>query len=131
LEKAPVLKLYVEYVNNYENSVKTISDSTKNKNFVDFVVETVGMVDTYPLSSLLIQPIQRIPRYEMLLTDLVRHTWDAHPDMESLQNALALIKAKPNLSTLKKNDSKIHKNYWIYKPKWESMNYLRPIVPLY
>jgi len=93
LEKAPVLKLYVEYVNNYDNSVKTIADCLANKNFENFLIETVGLVDTYPLSTLLIQPIQRIPRYEMLLSDLVKNTWENHPDMESLQKALALIKA--------------------------------------
>jgi len=93
LEKAPVLKLYVEYVNNYDNSVKTIADCLANKNFENFLIETVGLVDTYPLSTLLIQPIQRIPRYEMLLTDLVKNTWENHPDMESLQKALALIKS--------------------------------------
>jgi FYVE/RhoGEF/PH domain-containing protein 3 len=118
LENAPVLKLYVEYVNNYENSVRTIAECIKNKNFVDFVVETVGLVDTYPLSSLLIQPIQRIPRYEMLLSDLVKHTWDSHPDMESLQKALAVIKANAQFVNAQKKDSKIPKNYWISKPKW-------------
>jgi len=93
LENAPVLKLYVEYVNNFDNSMKTITDCVNNKNFMDFLVATVGLVDTYPLSSLLIQPVQRIPRYEMLISDLVKHTWDSHPDMESLQKALAMIKA--------------------------------------
>jgi hypothetical protein len=44
-----------------------------------------------PFQAFLIQPIQRIPRYQMLLTDLVRHTPQEHPDYQNLNKALAKV----------------------------------------
>jgi len=41
------------------------------------------------LSSLLITPIQRIPRYQMLLESLYKKTWKTHVDYETLGNALS------------------------------------------
>ena len=39
------------------------------------------------LEGLLIQPIQRIPRYILLLNELERKTPDNHPDKENLKRA--------------------------------------------
>lgn len=43
------------------------------------------------LSSCLITPIQRIPRYRLLVTQLLKHTKDSHPDYASLNRALNKI----------------------------------------
>jgi hypothetical protein len=40
------------------------------------------------LHHLLITPIQRIPRYNLLLSDLVKQTEDSHPDYTNLTAAL-------------------------------------------
>ena len=37
------------------------------------------------LESYLIMPIQRIPRYNLLLEDLVMHTWPEHPDYDAVR----------------------------------------------
>jgi len=39
----------------------------------------------------LIAPIQRIPRYNLLLKDLIKSTSDSHPDYQNLKAALALM----------------------------------------
>ena len=39
------------------------------------------------LQAFLIQPIQRIPRYSMLLNDLLKNTWSDHPDIKNLEKA--------------------------------------------
>jgi hypothetical protein len=39
----------------------------------------------------LIMPIQRIPRYKLLLEDMVRHTPQEHPDHNLLKQALAKV----------------------------------------
>ncbi|CAB3998424.1 domain containing, partial [Paramuricea clavata] len=41
------------------------------------------------LDSLLLMPIQRIPRYQLLLKELVKRTEPEHPDFENLTEALA------------------------------------------
>jgi len=43
------------------------------------------------LQSYLILPIQRIPRYRLLLEDYIKHTDSNHQDYEGLQKALAAI----------------------------------------
>eukprot|EP01125_Pyxidicula_operculata_P012370 TRINITY_DN4061_c0_g1_i1.p1 TRINITY_DN4061_c0_g1~~TRINITY_DN4061_c0_g1_i1.p1 ORF type:complete len:1793 (+),score=446.36 TRINITY_DN4061_c0_g1_i1:61-5439(+) len=93
IQNAPVLKLYVKYINNYDSSINTIKNTLKtSKPFSNFLQGIVGSTDTYQLSSLLIQPVQRIPRYEMLINDLLRNSWDSHPDIEDLKTALSKIK---------------------------------------
>jgi hypothetical protein len=44
-----------------------------------------------PLESYLILPVQRIPRYQMLLSDLVKHTSPEHPDYHNLLTAQAKV----------------------------------------
>jgi hypothetical protein len=45
------------------------------------------------LGSFLIMPVQRIPRYALLLRDLLKNTWEDHPDYENIQKALKLIES--------------------------------------
>jgi len=37
-------------------------------------------------------PVQRIPRYNLLLDDLLKNTDDSHPDKESIAAALLVMK---------------------------------------
>lgn len=46
--------------------------------------------------SLLITPIQRIPRYQLLLKDLYMHTADDHPDLNDIGAAVKLIQGVAN-----------------------------------
>lgn len=48
------------------------------------------------LNSLLLEPVQRVPRYELLLKDLLKHTTEDHPDYTNLQNAVILIQEVNN-----------------------------------
>lgn len=42
----------------------------------------------HTLRSLLIMPVQRIPRYNLLLQELLKETPDSHPDFANLTDAL-------------------------------------------
>eukprot|EP01123_Difflugia_compressa_P013702 TRINITY_DN650_c0_g4_i2.p1 TRINITY_DN650_c0_g4~~TRINITY_DN650_c0_g4_i2.p1 ORF type:complete len:444 (-),score=125.28 TRINITY_DN650_c0_g4_i2:59-1390(-) len=92
LKNAVALTLYTTYVNNYDQSMMTIERLLKNKDFSKFVSERSETKANIILPSLLIQPIQRIPRYRLLLEDLAKHTWISHPDYTNLQIALDHIK---------------------------------------
>ncbi len=46
------------------------------------------------LEALLIMPVQRVPRYILLLQDMLKYTSESHDDHESLKQALAFIKVK-------------------------------------
>lgn len=43
------------------------------------------------IKDFLIMPVQRIPRYSMLLQDMVKNTWPDHADYASLSAALKTI----------------------------------------
>jgi hypothetical protein len=61
-----------------------------NDAFREFITVGGGLA---VFSSLLILPIQRIPRYEMLIRELLRKTPPRHPDYKDLNDAFAKIKA--------------------------------------
>jgi len=96
LRLTPFLKLYTEYSNNYDRSVDLLKRATKHcASFRDFLDERRIKSESEdllpPLDALLITPVQRIPRYNLLLKDLIRHTSEAHPDYQNLTAALTLM----------------------------------------
>ena len=44
-----------------------------------------------PLESLLIAPVQRVPRYRLFLKDMLKHTTPTHADYEPIKQALAVV----------------------------------------
>jgi len=44
-----------------------------------------------PFNSFLSLPIQRIPRYKLLMEALLKHTEESHPDYENLKKCLDQI----------------------------------------
>uniref|UniRef100_A0A6B2L1F2 DH domain-containing protein n=1 Tax=Arcella intermedia TaxID=1963864 RepID=A0A6B2L1F2_9EUKA len=84
------LRLYSRYAETYTQIEEALENIRKDKKFVTFLQEKWPKIEpTTYLSSLLITPIQRIPRYQMLLESLLKKTWKYHPDYEKLATALA------------------------------------------
>ena len=90
LREVDYLKMYTNYVRNYNESVKEVSickkKSPKFSEFLDqlrYSEECNGL----DLTSYLIMPVQRIPRYVMLLADLLKNTPDSHVDYNDLKAA--------------------------------------------
>jgi hypothetical protein len=93
LRLAPFLKLYVQYVNNYNVAILTLSDKLKSSpelsEFMTRVNDTpVIKTGLTNIQNFQILPIQRTPRYELLLKDFVKYTDEDHPDFKSLCEAL-------------------------------------------
>lgn len=114
---APFLKMYAEYSNKYEEALQLfLTTYEKNQAFqavslpsshssslssfipsspcspnqaVNKIREDSAIGYTVP--DLLIMPIQRIPRYSLLLRDLSSKTAEGHPDYSPLKEALQLI----------------------------------------
>mgnify|MGYP001118023631 CR=1 FL=1 len=64
---------YPIYINHYETAIRILHEAqTKSATFSTKLEET-------NLASLLITPVQRLPRYELLLRELNKHTSDEHP----------------------------------------------------
>ena len=66
---APYFKMYSVYINNYVRAQELVdSELTNNKRFIAFCAEPQRA--PHGLQSLLIKPVQRIPRYKLLLGEL-------------------------------------------------------------
>eukprot|EP01095_Lingulamoeba_sp_RSL-Kostka_P017853 TRINITY_DN9529_c0_g2_i1.p1 TRINITY_DN9529_c0_g2~~TRINITY_DN9529_c0_g2_i1.p1 ORF type:complete len:247 (+),score=57.52 TRINITY_DN9529_c0_g2_i1:3-743(+) len=84
-----------------------IDHRKNNKKFASFLkkLEKDRSLKNLSLESFLIMPVQRVPRYVMLLTDLLKNTWNDHPDHEDLKQALAKMKETGDFINESKRDS--------------------------
>ncbi|KAN0034796.1 hypothetical protein ACTFIV_001328 [Dictyostelium citrinum] len=95
LQISAFLKVYTSYVQNYNTALETLEElKKKDKQFIQVLNEQKEsqQINGKDITSFLIQPVQRVPRYYLLLTDLVKHTWEDHPDLKPLVGAAEKIK---------------------------------------
>eukprot|EP01114_Cavostelium_apophysatum_P024840 TRINITY_DN988_c0_g1_i3.p1 TRINITY_DN988_c0_g1~~TRINITY_DN988_c0_g1_i3.p1 ORF type:complete len:3117 (+),score=1304.77 TRINITY_DN988_c0_g1_i3:73-9423(+) len=76
---------YTQYINNFNISLSTYEECKKNPLFEDWIK---GREKVRKLNALLILPIQRIPRYLLLLKEIIQSTWKDHIDYQDLCKAL-------------------------------------------
>eukprot|EP01134_Creolimax_fragrantissima_P008200 CFRG8200T1 len=89
---APDLAPYTTYINNYGNAMRILhSVCRKREDFAVFIQTTTYKRLT--LKDLMIVPVQRIPRYQLLLQELLKHTTQDHVDFDSLMRAHEETKA--------------------------------------
>ncbi|KAK9300075.1 hypothetical protein QLX08_007117 [Tetragonisca angustula] len=99
---APFFKLYSVYAYDYEQILSLLQ--TKQENDCEFK-DFVSKQETRPevgrkLPSLLITPIQRVPRYKLLLREVLQHTSNKHKEYNLLQVCLVEIeKAARHINT--------------------------------
>ncbi|KAI3639930.1 hypothetical protein MIR68_002058 [Amoeboaphelidium protococcarum] len=96
LKFIPFMKIYAIYMKNYPNSLTLLSHLTSTSStFGIFVSNQLRHpeVKSLPLVSLLLQPVQRLPRYRMLIAQLLKYTPRSHCDYDGLTEALQLIES--------------------------------------
>jgi len=88
-ELAPYLKFYSTYANDFEEATKLVEEwRVKDKDFRSLLDNQESRPEVQMrLNSLLITPVQRIPRYKLLLDDIIKNTPRFHPDMKNLETA--------------------------------------------
>eukprot|EP01119_Soliformovum_irregulare_P010256 TRINITY_DN2512_c0_g3_i5.p1 TRINITY_DN2512_c0_g3~~TRINITY_DN2512_c0_g3_i5.p1 ORF type:complete len:863 (+),score=271.43 TRINITY_DN2512_c0_g3_i5:25-2613(+) len=84
----PFFKMYTQYCNNYEESMECLHACMKKKDFAEAAENQKKNCGGLDIESLLITPVQRIPRYMLLIKEMVKHTPDSHPDHHNLEDAL-------------------------------------------
>ncbi|KAM3145531.1 hypothetical protein pb186bvf_002305 [Paramecium bursaria] len=93
-ELVPMLhffKLYFQYAQNYNDGQKLFKKlSETNKQFIDFI-KNVQLKLGQPITSSLIEPIQRLPRYLLLFKELLKNTAQIHKDYKNLQLCIELL----------------------------------------
>ncbi|XP_072040693.1 rho guanine nucleotide exchange factor 17-like [Amphiura filiformis] len=92
--KQPILDTYTAFTNNFNRAKELISKASTKPAFAKFLEERVKEhKEKLKLDDLIIQPIQRIPRYQLQIKELIDNTPEDHPDQENLQQALQTVKA--------------------------------------
>ncbi|XP_039179287.1 FYVE, RhoGEF and PH domain-containing protein 2 isoform X4 [Crotalus tigris] len=91
---APFLKMYSEYVKNFDKAMHLITVwSEKALPFQELIsnIQKQEVSANLTLQHHMLEPIQRIPRYELLLKDYIQKLPLESPDKEDAQKALEMI----------------------------------------
>ncbi|BFU23552.1 Rho guanine nucleotide exchange factor, putative [Entamoeba histolytica HM-1:IMSS-B] len=92
----PFFKVYFLYISHYDDSNQVLTEYEKNPKFNELLASLQTQIPTttnLDLRSYLIMPVQRLPRYELLLKDLLKNTKSDHPDYAALTESLNGIRA--------------------------------------
>eukprot|EP00698_Gefionella_okellyi_P013820 TRINITY_DN3810_c0_g1_i1.p1 TRINITY_DN3810_c0_g1~~TRINITY_DN3810_c0_g1_i1.p1 ORF type:complete len:998 (+),score=202.79 TRINITY_DN3810_c0_g1_i1:77-3070(+) len=93
LRMAPFFKSYAPYVTNYNRAMTALNDAKRKRPFVQFALQAKqSSPGGLELRGLLITPVQRLARYPLLLSDLLKHTSPLHRDYAPLEEALLKLK---------------------------------------
>lgn len=86
------LRCYPQYVNNYDEAIEILTKLEEKPQFAEFLKKlTNSELKGMKIYSYLIMPVQRIPRYIMMLDDLAKRTPTDHPDHAPLRNTVTKI----------------------------------------
>ncbi|EPY72878.1 FYVE, RhoGEF and PH domain-containing protein 2 [Camelus ferus] len=91
---APFLKMYSEYVKNFERAIELLATWTdKSLPFQDVLtrIQNSEASGSLTLQHHMLEPVQRIPRYELLLKEYVQKLPAQAPDLADAQKALDMI----------------------------------------
>jgi len=101
----------------------------KNKDFSKVITQMANdpRTSNHDLHDLLIMPIQRCPRYLLLLQELIKYTPHVHPDYKDLQQAKnALMNVTEILNESERASSNMQQLHSIQQ---EMRDY--PVIPLF
>lgn len=88
LEYSTRFKIYMEYLPQFKAAISLFKDiSEKDTKLNDWILEQKPVTQNQDLPSLLTMPIQRLPRYILLLKAIYKHTPKNHPDYNNLREA--------------------------------------------
>jgi len=106
LKMAPWLKHYALYVNNFDSSLQALQQIKSVSAASAFLKkQSRQSPQKLDLGSYLIMPVQRMPRYEMLLKEILRHSDGEDSDYRFLEQALETMQEiNEQLNTLKRKE---------------------------
>ena len=100
--------IYMEYCSNHENAYNIYKDLMKRKQFQKLHKDLCKMYNWVSFDSFLISPVQRIPRYQLYLKDLMKHTYNGNQFYQNYQVSIEKVK---NMLTAINSDLKNHERY--------------------
>jgi FYVE/RhoGEF/PH domain-containing protein 5/6 len=94
VKRAPFLKLYSQYISNFDTALKTLEEQQKKNHLFAQVVKEFELEPkcaNLTVAAYLLETVQRIPRYKMLLADYIKHLPEDSIDKEDSEKALSII----------------------------------------
>ncbi|KAF3855030.1 hypothetical protein F7725_023085 [Dissostichus mawsoni] len=99
LKKGPYLKMYSTYIREFDKNVALLEEQRKKNPAFGAVVrefEASPRCANLALKHYLLKPVQRIPQYQMLLTDYLKNLSEDSEDYKDTQAALVIVKEVAN-----------------------------------
>ncbi|XP_077565751.1 FYVE, RhoGEF and PH domain-containing protein 4-like [Stigmatopora nigra] len=94
LQHAPFLRMYADYVRNFDQAMELVRIWTERSSAFRNIIEDIQSQEvcaSLTLQHHMLEPVQRIPRYELLLRDYVKRLPPSDPDFEFAQKTLETI----------------------------------------
>ncbi|XP_031611605.2 FYVE, RhoGEF and PH domain-containing protein 6-like [Oreochromis aureus] len=95
LKQGPYLKMYSTYIGEFDRNVVLLDEQTKKNPAFGAVVrefEASPRCASLALKHYLLKPVQRIPQYQLLLTDYLKNLPEDADDYKDTEAALAIVK---------------------------------------
>lgn len=99
VKKGPYLKMYSTYIRQFDNNVSLLDEHCKKNPAFAAVVRDFEMSPrcaNLALKHYLLKPVQRIPQYQLLLTDYLKNLVSDSEDHKDTQAALCIVKEVAN-----------------------------------
>uniref|UniRef100_A0A8D2CTI3 FYVE, RhoGEF and PH domain containing 3 n=1 Tax=Sciurus vulgaris TaxID=55149 RepID=A0A8D2CTI3_SCIVU len=115
---APFLKMYGEYVKNFDRAVGLVSTWTQRSLPKDVIhsIQKQDVCGNLTLQHHMLEPVQRVPRYELLLKDYLKRLPRDAPDWKDAERSLELISTAANHSNAAiRKMEKMHKLLEVYE----------------
>ncbi|XP_030626560.1 FYVE, RhoGEF and PH domain-containing protein 4 [Chanos chanos] len=91
---APFLRMYAEYVKNFDNAMELLKQWTERSTQLKTIIQEIQgqeICGSLTLQHHMLEPVQRVPRYEMLLKDYLKKLPENDPDYGPAENSLHII----------------------------------------
>ncbi|XP_032361707.1 FYVE, RhoGEF and PH domain-containing protein 4 [Etheostoma spectabile] len=94
LQHAPFLRMYADYVINFDQAMELVRTWTERSSVFRNIIQDIQSQEvcgSLTLQHHMLEPVQRIPRYEMLLTDYLKKLPKNNPDYDLAYKSLQTI----------------------------------------
>ncbi|CAO2596004.1 FYVE, RhoGEF and PH domain-containing protein 3 [Lemmus lemmus] len=116
---APFLKMYGEYVKNFDRAMGLVSTWTQRSPQFNDVIHSIQKQEVcgnLTLQHHMLEPVQRVPRYELLLKDYLKRLPRDAPDRKDAERSLELISTAADHSNAAiRKMEKMHKLLEVYE----------------
>ncbi|KAL5463429.1 hypothetical protein EMCRGX_G032324 [Ephydatia muelleri] len=87
-----LLSIYCAYFNEFTAAMKTLVKYERSPVFCEALQACQPHCKGLSLAAFLLTPVQRLPRYELLLKEILKYTPKSHADLGPLETALGQLK---------------------------------------